>query len=426
MNEATPLKILLSAYACEPGRGSEPGVGWHWMLALAERPGVELHVVTRANNRMAIEAYRSVHPETWSVHFHYYDLPRFFLWLKHHGLGTIAYHDLWQMGMAGLARRLHREHRFTLAHHLTFGQYRSATLLYRLGIPLFIGPLGGGERTPLNLLGLYTFRQRMEEYLRRFIIKAAYVNPFLWRAYGKATLIFCRTEYTRRALILPAWRKKALLATEIGADAGAVGAEPAAARGKQLLFVGRYISWKGIKLVLRAFQLLAEEEPDATLVMVGGGDMEEYIRRFVADNGLTERVAVHTWMPQEEVQRHYAESRAMIFPSLHDSGGTVVLEALAHATPVVCLDCAGPAVVVGPDLQELVVPTHGLTPEEVARRMAGKLRMLCTDEAACRDLARRSLERARRMTWQCRVEETYAEIEKAVQKKREREEEKQK
>lgn len=70
------MKILLSAYACEPGRGSEPGVGWHWMLALAERPGVELHVVTRANNRMAIEAYRSVHPETWSVHFHYYDLPR--------------------------------------------------------------------------------------------------------------------------------------------------------------------------------------------------------------------------------------------------------------------------------------------------------------------------------------------------------------
>ena len=416
MNVATPLKILLSAYACEPGRGSEPGVGWHWMLALAGRPGVELHVVTRANNRMAIEAYRSVHPETWCVHFHYYDLPRFFLWLKHHGLGTIAYHDLWQMGMVRLARRLHREHRFHLAHHLTFGQYRSATLLYRLGIPLFIGPLGGGERTPLNLLSLYTFRQRMEEYLRRFIIKAAYVNPFLWRAYGKASLIFCRTDYTRQALILPSWRKKALLATEIGANADDIAAEPKAARGKQFLFVGRYISWKGIKLVLEAFRLLAGAEPDATLVMVGGGDMEDYMRRFVDENGLAGRVSIHTWMPQEEVQRHYGESRAMIFPSLHDSGGTVVLEALAHATPVVCLDCAGPAVVVGADLQELVVPVKGRTPAEVAEALAAKLRMLCADEEKYADFARRSLARARKMTWQCRVEETYAEIEKFCSK----------
>ena len=416
MDVETPRKILLSAYACEPGRGSEPGVGWHWMLALAERPGVELHVVTRANNREAIEAYLREHPELGHVQFHYYDLPRFFLWLKHHGLGTIAYHDLWQMGMVRLARRLHREHRFHLAHHLTFGQYRSATLLYRLGIPLFIGPLGGGERTPRNLLGLYTFRQRLEEYLRRFIIKAAYVNPFLWRAYGKASLIFCRTDYTRQALLRASWRRKALLATEIGADAEAIAENPNTARGKQFLFVGRYISWKGIKLVLEAFRLLAQEEPDATLVMVGGGEMEGYIRRFVAENGLAERVAVHTWMPQEEVQRHYGESRAMIFPSLHDSGGTVVLEALAHATPVVCLDCAGPAVVVGADLQELVVPVKGRTPAEVAEALAAKLRMLCADEEKYADFARRSLARARKMTWQCRVEETYAEIEKVCSK----------
>ena len=47
-------KILVSAYACEPGKGSEPGVGWNWVNGYAER-GYEVHVITRANNKMAIE-----------------------------------------------------------------------------------------------------------------------------------------------------------------------------------------------------------------------------------------------------------------------------------------------------------------------------------------------------------------------------------
>ena len=48
------MKILVSAYACEPGKGSEPGAGWLWARAAARRH--EVWVLTRANNREAIEA----------------------------------------------------------------------------------------------------------------------------------------------------------------------------------------------------------------------------------------------------------------------------------------------------------------------------------------------------------------------------------
>ena len=47
------MRILVSAYACEPGRGSEPGVGWHFAEEMSKRHS--LTVVTRANNRSAIE-----------------------------------------------------------------------------------------------------------------------------------------------------------------------------------------------------------------------------------------------------------------------------------------------------------------------------------------------------------------------------------
>ena len=47
------LRVLISAYACEPGKGSEPEVGWQWALQMARFHDVT--VLTRTNNREAIE-----------------------------------------------------------------------------------------------------------------------------------------------------------------------------------------------------------------------------------------------------------------------------------------------------------------------------------------------------------------------------------
>ena len=54
----TGLRVLVSAYACEPGRGSEPGVGWHWVREIARFN--EVWVITRMNNRKAIETALAV------------------------------------------------------------------------------------------------------------------------------------------------------------------------------------------------------------------------------------------------------------------------------------------------------------------------------------------------------------------------------
>ena len=50
------MRVLLSAFACAPNRGSEPGVGWNWALALAKNNDVT--VLTREENRREIEAYK--------------------------------------------------------------------------------------------------------------------------------------------------------------------------------------------------------------------------------------------------------------------------------------------------------------------------------------------------------------------------------
>ncbi|HZF26454.1 MAG TPA: hypothetical protein VEZ88_09350, partial [Steroidobacteraceae bacterium] len=112
-----PLRVLLSAYACEPARGSEPGIGWNWARHLAEA-GNEVCVLTRANNRMAIESSLRNDPVR-RLRFAYYDLPGWARWWKRGGRGVHLYYLLWQWGAFRFARRLHRARAFDVVHHIT-------------------------------------------------------------------------------------------------------------------------------------------------------------------------------------------------------------------------------------------------------------------------------------------------------------------
>ena len=47
-----------------------------------------------------------------------------------------------------------------------------------------------------------------------------------------------------------------------------------------------------------------------------------------------------------EVEDRYRSADIFVFPSLRDSGGLVVLEAMAHGLPVVCADLGGPGLIV--------------------------------------------------------------------------------
>ena len=127
------MKILLSAYACEPGKGSEPGVGWHWALELAGL-GHETWVLTRANNRPPIEAALAGRPPPASnPRFLYYDLPAWARWWKKGRRGIHLYYLLWQWGAYRLARKVHARARFHIVHHVTFVSMHQPSFMGNLG-----------------------------------------------------------------------------------------------------------------------------------------------------------------------------------------------------------------------------------------------------------------------------------------------------
>jgi glycosyltransferase involved in cell wall biosynthesis len=105
------------------------------------------------------------------------------------------------------------------------------------------------------------------------------------------------------------------------------------------------------------------------LTIVGQGTEEARLKAEASRLGLEQSVYFSSWLPKSELLALYSTHDALLFPSLHDSGGTVVVEAIAHGRPVICLDLGGPPVTVDPQCAR-IVSTSGRTEEQVIRGIA--------------------------------------------------------
>ena len=398
---ARRFSILLSAYACEPGRGSEPGIGWHWATRLA-RAGHEVQVLTRANNRQAIESAVADDPVT-NLRFAYCDLsPWMCRWKHYSGLLATLYYVLWQWQAYKVARRLCHESHFDVVHHITFGVFRHPSFMAFLGLPFIFGPVGGGETAPWRLRKTFPLRGRVIDLARDFANWVVRVDPLMAAVFKRSAATLCKTGETLRSI--PArFRDKCLMQIEVGTDE-----RPALPRRKprddarfRVLYVGRLVYWKGLQLGLTAFERFHRLHPGATLTVIGSGPdgawMHELTRRL--DIG----EAVH-WIPQmahAAVLRAYADHDALLFPSLHDSSGNVVLEALSAGLPVVCLDAGGPAVLVDESCGFKVCPEE---PRQVVEDLARALATLAANPVLAQALSEGARRRAREhFSWTLQV-----------------------
>ena len=189
-------RILLSAYACEPDKGSEPAVGWGWATALP-RLGHDVTVLTRTNNRAAVEHALAILPDATRPRFAYYDLPPWLAWWKRGSRGVHLYYLLWQWGAYRLARRLHRERRFDLVHHVTFVSVHQPSFMGRLGIPFWFGPVSGGDRIPRSLRASFPVAARLRESLRDLANVSMPLDPLMRATFRAASRILVTSEATR-------------------------------------------------------------------------------------------------------------------------------------------------------------------------------------------------------------------------------------
>ncbi|MBP2249911.1 rhamnosyl/mannosyltransferase [Halarchaeum solikamskense] len=119
----------------------------------------------------------------------------------------------------------------------------------------------------------------------------------------------------------------------LGIETGDVPREGRRPDGRELLFVGRLVPFKGVRHLVAAMTHL----DDATLTVVGAGPEREGLEARAAACGVADRVTFAGYVSEERLERQYREADVFVLPSVgaNESFGIVQLEAMAHGLPVV-------------------------------------------------------------------------------------------
>jgi glycosyltransferase involved in cell wall biosynthesis len=419
MSSRQRLKVLASAFACNPYKGSEHGVGWGWVTAIAGDHDV--HVLVADFEREDIQKWLTDHPEFHEKAVFHFVPHRFYhytnkskLWLKIENSGfkpimNLSYR-LWLRDSYKLARNLNREHAFDLAHLITYVGFRFPGHLWRLDIPFVWGPIGGLQNTPWQMLPLLGTRGALYYAMRNLI-----------NTYHKRCLVSCKRAFTKAGdgIIAATEGIRKEIRKHYGIDSTVVcevGPPERIATNHSirkddepivLSWSGEHLPGKALPLLLRSLAKL-HADIDWRLEILGDGPCTKQWERLSLKLGISKRCCWHGKVSRADAIKIIHDSHVFIITSLKDLTSTVLLEALSQGVPVVCLDHCGFADIVD-DACGIKISIDRVS--SIPDRLAEAIEDLWRDELLRRKMAKSALEKIGRFTWDRKMEtvnELYA------------------
>ncbi len=391
------MKLLLSAYACAPGHGSERDGGWNCVRQAARFHDV--WVLTQKVGHPEIEATFDKEPLP-KARFVYLDLPAVAGLLKKWRRGAELHYYLWQLAAYFAGRGLHRKIGFDLIHHVTLGRYWMPSFLTLLPVPFIWVPVGGGESAPCAFWRSFSFQGKVSELARDLARKIGECDPFVRNSARKATVALATTEETAKRMRALGCRQVSVFPV-VGLPQDEVQLLSSIPRPQSTLFrlisIGSLIHWKGFHLGIRAFAIFHSEFPASEYWLIGDGPERKRLEKLARKLGIRKNIKFWGFLPRPQVLEKFADSDVLVHPSLHESGGWVCLEAMAAGRPVICLDLGGPALQV---TAETGVKVPAITPEQAVIDLAQSLSLLAGDPALCARMGRAGRQRVNaRFRW---------------------------
>lgn len=332
----TPGRVLISAYACETGRGGEGEIAWRLVHELAKR--YEVVVLTRANLKGVHEATFSIQPKPIHLTFEYFDLPSGFRFFKRGKRNFLIYYYLWQVGVALKVRKIQRERKFDVLHHLTGGMDWMPSGLSLCSGPFVWGPVGSENTHPV-ILSHQALKSRMKEKARvalRWIFRT--LEPLTRITAARADVVLSHTPETLPRRIA----SKVRFATQTGICDDPSLAKPKSdlSRGRRLrlVYAGELKDWKGARMALDAYFDALAIGVDADLKVLGDGPLRAELEALSRVHPKGHLVRFFGQVPMEELVEALYDSDVMLYPTFHHGLATVVLQAMLTRLPVICIE----------------------------------------------------------------------------------------
>lgn len=409
----SPLRILLSAYQCAPGIGSVSQIGWEWYSRLSQRASVTL--VTHVRNRKHLDAAGAPLPGTeiiyidteWFASPLYRSASRFFPHSPH-AVFLLSSADFYLYDAAALRALRRRRGSWDLVHAVTPVSPLASTRLYKLGIPLIVGPWNGNVQSTLAFPELLKQDSRWMYRLRgigRLLDRYS-------RSTLKATLVLSATRRTDEDLP-PGARVVRMLENAVDPNQfypGDRSAIPDESQELRVIFVGRLIATKGVGMLLEAVAEL-QTEMKIRLTIVGDGPLREELEQEAARLGVSACTEFAGALPLSAVARRMREGHVFCLPSVRESGGGVLLEAAACGLPAITVNLGGPGELVDDEIGR-ALPAEG--PEQLTRALVETLRDVVRNPREWRQRGSNARRRAERLhTWDAKLDcamELYARV----------------
>ncbi len=350
-------RVIVFAYACEPGRGSEPGVGWSLVQSVARF--ADPVVLVGPEHIEAIRAWEAANPGS-CLSFELVPEPTWARWLPHepteksrsHLIGYFVSYLGWQRRAVRIARRLHTAQPFDVSYHATYSVYWLPSPGRRLAVPLVWGPVGGAVTTPFNMWRALGTRGIISELLDLLAVRFFSLARSTRRTWHRARVRIIQNEETRRRL--GRRRDSDVLLNHVMFTE--VDREPKA-RERFMLFLSSFEPRKGVRFALLG---LAKADPNVRMVIVGDGPERGAVEALIEELDLADRVDLRGWLPYPEAMDLLDRAGAVVFAGVREEGGTALAEAMLRGAPVIVFANGGAKTVaeaaIDPERVQLVMP----------------------------------------------------------------------
>ena len=294
------MNYLIQAYACSSVQGGEYAVSWGWITHLSN--GLKNVSVL---NVEGMEKYK---------------------FLNYNQI----YYMIWQYKAYRMIKKMNLK--IDVVHSYSLSDFRFPGKWYKIKQAYSIlGPVGGGQICPMALQGYDDKSGKIREKINR-IWK---YNIFFKYKIKKYNRVYACNKETQEYL------KNSNILVDVPLNNMFRNLEIKKRKHEipTILFVGRLINKKGLKLLLDALKYV-DKNLTYKVLIYGEGNQYEYLKKLIREKDLSEKVFLKGKVLYKDISDVYMKGDIFVLPSLRESGGSVLIEALAHKLPIVALDMA--------------------------------------------------------------------------------------
>lgn len=395
MQENKSISVLVNAYACSPGMGSEPGMAWNWCVNLAKH--CELHIITEGEFRDKIETVVPTLPQGGNMHFYYNPVSeeiRKMCW-NQGDWRFYKYYREWQWKTYEMAKEICRDTHIDILHQLNMIGFREPGYLWKIeGIPFVWGPVDAKEKFPVAYLGKADMKTKLFMRLKNLLTGIQLRHSKRVHQAAKIASVVIAASSNSQKSFKKFFGIDSLLLNETGCYV-----QEGILAGKKekevldVLWVGKMDFRKQLGLAIQS--VARANNKDIKLHIVGGGNVLPYqtLAKELAVDGQCEW---HGTVSHEEVQRIMQDCDLFFFTSVAEGTPHVVLEAIGNDLPVLCFDTCGQGDAVNDQVGRKIALS---TPEQSVKEFAAILNDLEGNRKELRRMAGNCKARQRELSW---------------------------